>query len=344
MTRRSKTVASALVRNIMRCAEKAGMATDEFTRRTGVTRDEACDPQERIGRAKYERVLGVLDEVGNVAARLPGEVPGLGWLESGFPLLTAAWLNAPSARAAIDSYLTYRPLLGESDWVTVREREGRMQIEYVAEGPQRYAAVQAVGNFGILVGIIRTYDQGPATRFTATLTGPAARPARDLELVLGGPVRCGHPANLLEFSSDGLDVPFPHHNPALNRVLERKLQEDLADLEREASLALTVERALRRALAGRSGLPAHQVLERVCADLRVTRWTLRRRLVAEGLTFKDLLARVKVQQARRLLEESSLSLGEVSDHLGFTAQSSFTRFFRNEVGVTPQQYRQAGEG
>lgn len=343
MARRSKTVASALVRNIMLCAEGAGMGPDEFTRRTGVTEAEARDPRERIGRAKYERVLEVLDEVGSLNTHAT-PAPGLSWLESGFPLLTAAWLNAPTARAAIGSFLTYRPLLGESDWVTVRERDGSMQVEYLAEGPQRYAAVQAAGNFGIVAGIVRSYDQGPTTRFSARLSGQPHPSLRPLELVLGGTVEYGRADNVLQFSSAALDVPFPHHNPALSRILERKLSEDLADLAREASLALTVERALRRALAGRDGLPAHQVLDRVCADLRVTRWTLRRRLVAEGLTFKDLLARVKIQQARRLLEESSLSLGEVSDHLGFTAQSSFTRFFRNGVGVTPQQYRQeAGE-
>jgi len=344
MARRTKTVASALVRNIMLCTEKAGMGPDEFTRRTCVTQDELQDPRERIGRAKYVRVLEVLHEVGSMATHAPPE-PGLAWLERGFPLLTAAWLNAPSARAAVASFLEYRPLLGESDWVFVRERDGSMQVEYVAEGPQRFAALQAAGNFGIVAGIVRAYDQGPRTRFRARLSGPPGPSLRPLELVLDGPVEYGCAHNVLEFPTAGLDLPFPHHNPALSRIVERKLSEDLDGLAREASLALTVERALRRALAGRNGMPAHQVLERVCSDLRVTRWTLRRRLAAERLTFKDLHARVKVEQARRLLEESSLSLGEVSDHLGFTAQSSFTRFFRNEVGVTPQRYRHAaGEG
>jgi AraC-like DNA-binding protein len=272
-------------------------------------------------------------------------MPGLAWLERGFPLLAAAWFNAPSARAAVGAFLTYRPLLGESDWVGMREREGTMQIQYLAEGPQRFAAMQAAGNFGMLANLVRAYDQGAPTRFTARLTGAPSRCAHSLEALLGGPVICHQPDNLLEFSTANLDEPFPHHNPALRGMLEQRLAEDLADLAREASLALTVERALRRALAGRSGLPVHQVLERVCAELGTTRWTLRRRLAAEGLTFKEIHAQVKLREARRLLEQSSLSLSEVSDHLGFTAQSSFTRFFRQEVGVTPQHYRsQAGGG
>lgn len=343
MARRSKTVASLLVQNIMRTAESAGMGPAEFTRRTGVHPEELADARERIGRARYERVLDVLYDVDAMRAVAPTP-QSLAWVEAGLPLVAAAWLNAPTARAAIDAFVTCRPLLGESDWVTVRERDGAMLIEYVAEGPRHHAAMQAVGNFGMLVNVLRAYDQGPARRFTARLTGAPSRSSRSLAALLGGPVEHGGAGNHLELSTAGLDAPFPHHNPALRRVVERKLAEDLAELAREASLALGVERALRRALAGRSALPGHQLLAQVCAELRFTRWTLRRRLAAEGLTFKQLHARVRLQEARRLLEQSSLSLAEVGDHLGFTTQSSFTRFFRQGAGITPQRYREAVDG
>lgn len=343
MARRTKTVASQLVRNIMRQAERAGMGPAEFTRRTGVTVAEAEDPRGRIGRPKYERVLGVLHEV-----RLPppteDPAPGLGWLESAFPLLAGAWMNASSLRAAIAAFLHYRPLLGESDWVVLRERDDTVQLEYVAEGPQEWAAAQAAGNFGILVGLVRCYDQGPPTRLAARFTGPAPAGRSWMEALLRGPALYGQARNTLSFPRANLDAPWPHRNPALARVFAHQLGEELAALQRHASPALTVERALRRAVGApeRHALAAERLLEHVCDELGMTRWTLRRRLAEEGVTFKDLHARVKLEEARRLLEETSLSLAEVSAKLGFRSQSSFTRFFRHEHGEAPLRYRREG--
>ena len=343
MPRRSKTVASPLVRSIMLGAEAAGMGAAEFTRRTGVTLAEAEDPRGRVGRVKYERVLAVLHDAPPPCAP-PSGGPGLGWIETSFPLLAGAWLNAPTLRAALGSFLHYRPLLGESDWVVVSERDGAVQVEYVAEGPQAYAAAQAAGNFGILVSIVRAYDEGPATRFSASFTGPPPPSRRFLDGLLEEQAAYGEDRNLLRFSAN-LDRPAPHHNPALARVIARTLDAELADLQRDASLALTVERTLRRTLAGgRHALAPERVLERVCDDLATTRWTLRRRLAEEGVTFKDLHAQVKLQEARRLLEETSLSLAEVSEQLGFSSPSSFTRFFRNELGQAPLQYRHGRSG
>lgn len=48
---------------------------------------------------------------------------------------------------------------------------------------------------------------------------------------------------------------------------------------------------------------------------------------------------MKLEEASRLLEDASLSLGEVSEQLGFNSQSSFTRFFRHEAGVPPPRHR-----
>lgn len=347
MARRSKTVASQVVHHMMLTAQRNGLAPEEFTRRTGISLEEARDPRERIGRPKFERGLAVMQEVVGPA---PPFLVELGWFETSFPMLAAAWLNAPSARAAVHAFLRYRPLVGESDWMTVHEREGRMRIEYVAEAPEGQArpassdaAAQAVANFGLLAQIIRHYDQERATRFTAQLAGPPPRSLPQLEALLCGRVEHGQPTSALCLEASGLDVPFPRRNPTLDRILGKTLDEGLAELDRHASLALTVERALGRALTRRSALPTRQVLEHVCADLRMTRWTLWRRLAEEGVTFKELHARMKLREARRMLECSPLSLAEVSDRLGFTSPSSFTRFFRSGVGMTPQQYRRASD-
>jgi AraC-like DNA-binding protein len=337
----AKTVASPLVRTIMRAAEAGGMSNEEFVRRTGVTVEEVEDQTARIGRTKYERVLAVMDQLQPPAAP-PGDSHGLDWSEANFPVLVAAWLNAPTLRVAVDKFLAYRPILGQFDGVTEREGDRMARVEYVAEGPQKFAPWQAAGNFCVLVHIVRAYDQAGPTRFAAGLVGPppVARVRAAREELLLGKVEYDQAVNFLEFPRTNLDVPFPRYNPALEGILTPRLDADVRNLMREASFALTVEQALRRALSGsRHGSGSERALERLCEELRMTRWTVRRRLAEEGRTFKGIHATVKLDEARRLLGDASLSLADVSEHLGFNSQSSFTRFFRKEVGVPPLRYR-----
>ena len=50
--------------------------------------------------------------------------------------------------------------------------------------------------------------------------------------------------------------------------------------------------------------------------------------------------RAKVQNARRLLEMSDYSLGEIASYLSFSSQSYFQTIFKKIEGVTPKQYRE----
>lgn len=52
----------------------------------------------------------------------------------------------------------------------------------------------------------------------------------------------------------------------------------------------------------------------------------------------------RVQEARRLLEESDLSCTEIAYETGFGDQSYFIRQFRRWMGITPARYRRAARG
>ena len=58
-----------------------------------------------------------------------------------------------------------------------------------------------------------------------------------------------------------------------------------------------------------------------------------------GLTFADLLRDVRLQEAQRLLRESSCSMKEIAFRVGFRHPSQFTRAFIGTCGVSPSQFR-----
>lgn len=50
---------------------------------------------------------------------------------------------------------------------------------------------------------------------------------------------------------------------------------------------------------------------------------------------------LRMEAAYNALPTREQSLRSISDNLGFSAQSNFTRFFRNNLGISPKEYRRA---
>ena len=70
-----------------------------------------------------------------------------------------------------------------------------------------------------------------------------------------------------------------------------------------------------------------------------------RRFVAEvGATPAEYVARARVDAARRLLEETHLSLKEVANRCGFSEEQNLRRAFVKRLRVTPTDYRQRVQG
>jgi AraC-like DNA-binding protein len=63
---------------------------------------------------------------------------------------------------------------------------------------------------------------------------------------------------------------------------------------------------------------------------------------AIGMSPKQLLIRVRIDEAIRRLDDGDLPLATVAGECGFYDQSSFTRQFQRAVGMTPGAYRARG--
>jgi PAS domain S-box-containing protein len=60
---------------------------------------------------------------------------------------------------------------------------------------------------------------------------------------------------------------------------------------------------------------------------------------AIGMSPKQLLIRIRIDEAIRRLDDSDLPLATIADQCGFYDQSSFTRQFQRAVGMAPGAYR-----
>lgn len=80
-------------------------------------------------------------------------------------------------------------------------------------------------------------------------------------------------------------------------------------------------------------------LNDVATALEVHPQTLRRRLAAEGTTFKDIKNQTRRDTSLHFLGKQGLSIEEISHRAGFSESSAFIRAFKGWTGVTPYTYR-----
>lgn len=107
-------------------------------------------------------------------------------------------------------------------------------------------------------------------------------------------------------------------------------------------------RRARTGLAQRVRVVASQRLadgapmEAVAAELGMTSRTLRRRLRAEGTSYRALLDEVRDSLAGELLATGRLSVSDVAVRLGYAESSTFVAAFRRWRGTTPAAWRRRG--
>ena len=81
---------------------------------------------------------------------------------------------------------------------------------------------------------------------------------------------------------------------------------------------------------------------RVAAALSMSTSTLHQRLIERGTSFHALLNDLRRELACSYLQQSGVSVTEITFLLGFTDVSNFTRAFKRWTGMSPTRFRELG--
>jgi YesN/AraC family two-component response regulator len=80
--------------------------------------------------------------------------------------------------------------------------------------------------------------------------------------------------------------------------------------------------------------------EKIEHHFKTNKMQLYRKLKAvTGWSVNNLIREIKIREAMRLLKDSELNISEIAYNLGFSDPLYFSKYFKKEVGVAPQQYR-----
>ena len=140
------------------------------------------------------------------------------------------------------------------------------------------------------------------------------------------------------FDSKYLDMKVIRDEAAMKRFLRNAPANYLVKYKDLNSLSARVRRLLREVEP--ADWPSFPELAQ---RLNLSPATLRRRLDSEGHNYRGLIDDLRRDSAMALLGNSSLSIAEVAEKLGFTEYSSFYRAFRQWTGVSPRAFRQTSK-
>ncbi|MGA4788914.1 AraC family transcriptional regulator [Nocardia sp. AB354] len=165
---------------------------------------------------------------------------------------------------------------------------------------------------------------------TVELACPAPVYAERFTELLGVCPTFDAPVTRLILTREILELPMPQANPHVAALAHQQAAEIMQRRRRRDGTAARVRAGLLT-----RGVTAAQ--EDIAADLRMSVRTLRRRLDAEGTSYRGLVA-----ETRHLLAEELLTLGttvdEVARRLGYADASAFTHAFTRWTGTTPGRF------
>ncbi|MFO1394513.1 MAG: AraC family transcriptional regulator [Steroidobacteraceae bacterium] len=146
------------------------------------------------------------------------------------------------------------------------------------------------------------------------------------------PMRFDSPFAALVFPASDLSRRLPGAHSENRSRVERMI----ADIERTQPATATeqVVRVLARmVMAGPPSGPE------VAAALGISQRRLHERLAAEGTRYSSLLADVRCEIARQLLEGTRMPAGEIATALHYGSPGAFSRAFKAWTGVSPRKLR-----
>jgi AraC-like DNA-binding protein len=165
-----------------------------------------------------------------------------------------------------------------------------------------------------------------------------ARGHARLTSYLGCPVEFGATADEVLFAKEAGQLRVVDADPYLNRLLIEVVEERLARRAHASeSFVARVENAVAPLLPHGGALAS-----KISRQLGMSQRTFARRLEDEGLTFSDLVLRLRQDLARRYLVQERLSVSKVAWLLGYKEVATFSHAFRRWTGKAPSAFASRG--
>lgn len=325
------TVSIGWVNTVIGAAERLSVTADQLLAAAGIPHS-ACElerwPIDDITRLWHaaKRCTGDPGFGLKVGAEFsPMSISGVGFALQSAATLREAIVMVQRFQRLISDGGRFQVVAGNAaTWLVYHPRQGRL-----AFSPHQIEAVLAsVVGFGSWV--TGTRMQPARVQFSQPRLGPLA----GYQTVFNCPVEFEQAFSGVLIDNSVLDQPLPQADPQLAQVHERYTTARLAAL----SINSASVPEIRRWLTARIG-PVLPRRADAAEALGISERSLARRLREQGKTFDGLVDDVRREKALQAVADSTSSLPEIAEALGFAEVSTFYRAFRRWTGMPPVRWR-----
>ena len=247
--------------------------------------------------------------------------------------LSVVLREEPDLREVLNLLIRYEHSYNEALHLELSEHDALVTIRMTYEFGEPAPAEQALAlGLGALHGIVSACVGSKWRPVAVCFTSKAPDSRETFHRLFGPALRFDHEfTGLILYASD-LASPNVLADPLMRPYAQRIL--DSVVSARATSSAGRVQELVEMLLPlGRCSV------DQVAKALGMDRRTLQRHLASEGRSFSGLVHDVRAGLAERHLSNRRYTLTEISDVLGFTAPSAFSRWFRQQFGMSPSQWR-----
>jgi len=248
-------------------------------------------------------------------------------------------LAAPTVGAALANMAEMFPYHQHATGCRFTREDGLLRMEYQILDPSLVQRRQdAELTLGMVLNVCR---RGLGSRWVPErVEFEHLRPEgwQTHERAFGAEVSFGHRTNALIFREEGMERHMPTADLSRFQDARRRMLSMAGSAAYQApSIVEAVMTELRASLPE---TPPH--IATVADAMGIPRWTLQRRLSEAGVTFSDVVDRVRRDLAGLYLHQPHLPLSEIALALGYSELSAFTRAFTRWHGHSPAKLRSAG--
>ncbi|WP_280425798.1 AraC family transcriptional regulator [Nocardia carnea] len=251
--------------------------------------------------------------------------------------LSVSIREEPDARSAVRMLIRYQHMYNESLHIRLSERDGLATIRTSVDPGEPMLVRQSVELAVTAMHQLLTHLLGERWH-PVSVCFEHSRPTDDAthRRTFRAPlVFDGAYSGIVVYTSD-LDEPNRLSDPLL-RTYARQFLDTLAVPE-EATTTSRVRELIELLLpTGRCSV------DQVARSLGVDRRTVHRHLSRSGLTFTAVLDSTRAELANRMVTGRRYSFTEISELLAFSTPSSFSRWFHQQFGMSPREWRKQSE-
>ncbi|WP_264906454.1 AraC family transcriptional regulator [Vibrio sp. STUT-A11] len=329
------SVSSLLINRKVSLLSSIGVDVDSIISQCNINKLNLTNPNGRIPYQQSKEFIIKTSEYNRHIYKDYSSVTGLYDL---FPQLFNLSLNESNAVNAIDSFLKYRFIIGDSDHCHMDVVDDKICIEYSNTDP---AAPMngSVGHFLLIRDILNKYvdDIECSIMFDSSIKLGKNFTNDQFES------NClfGQNKNQMIIKSSSLFEKNNSFNEYLHGLQENNIEQLRKQIQITHGFSNVVKEIIKSLIEDKYFINDLSLLEEVCHKVGVSRWTLNRKLNAEKTSFSELEKDIKMEKACLLLGSTNKSINEISELCGFSSQSNFTKFMRKNHDMSPIQYRKA---